>query len=68
MGAVDKGVAVIFAEGLRKKGFTAFVAPGPNEKIFRVLIGPLPDPASYAKAKDGVDKIGLSTFARKFPN
>lgn len=68
MGAVEKGVSVIFAEGLRKRGLPAFVAPGPSEKIFRVLIGPLPDPASYMKAKDAVDQIGLSTFARKFPN
>ena len=68
MGAVEKGVAVIFAEGLRKHGLTSFVAPGPNEKIFRVLIGPLPDPASYVKAKETVDKIGLSTFARRFTN
>jgi hypothetical protein len=68
MGAVEKGVAVIFAEGLRKHGLVSFVAPGPSEKIFRVLIGPLPDPASYVKAKDVVDKIGLSTFARRFPN
>ena len=41
MGAVEKGVSVIFAEGLRKRGLPAFVAPGPSEKIFRVLIGPL---------------------------
>jgi cell division septation protein DedD len=46
----------------------AFVAPGPSEKIFRVLIGPLADPAAYMKAKETVDQIGLSTFARKFPN
>jgi cell division septation protein DedD len=68
MGAVEKGVSVIFAEGLRRRGLPAFVAPGPNEKIFRVLIGPLPDQASYAKAKEVVDKIGLATFARRFPN
>jgi cell division septation protein DedD len=68
MGAVEKGVSVIFAEGLRRHGLNAFVAPGPNEKIFRVLIGPLPDPAAYVKAKETVDRIGLSTFARKFPN
>ena len=68
MGAVEKGVAVIFAEGLRKRGLAAFVGPGPNEKIFRVLIGPLPDPPAYLKAKETVDKIGLSTFARRFPN
>jgi cell division septation protein DedD len=68
MGAVEKGVSVIFAEGLRKRGLPAFVAPGPSEKIFRVLIGPLPDPAAYVKAKDAVDRIGLATFARRFPN
>ncbi|MGA3189454.1 MAG: hypothetical protein ABSF22_20305 [Bryobacteraceae bacterium] len=68
MGAVEKGVAVIFAEGLRKRGLASFVAPGPSEKIFRVLIGPLPDPAAYVRAKDTVDKIGLETFARRFPN
>lgn len=68
MGAVEKGVSVIFAEGLRRHGLAAFVAPGPSEKIFRVLIGPLPDPAAYVKAKDTVDKIGLATFARRFPN
>jgi hypothetical protein len=68
MGAVEKGVSVIFAEGLRKRGLPSFVAPGPSEKIFRVLIGPLPDPAAYMKAKDAVDQIGLATFARKFPN
>jgi hypothetical protein len=68
MGAVEKGVAVIFAEGLRKRGLASFVAPGPSEKIFRVLIGPLPDPAAYVKAKEIVDQIGLATFARRFPD
>jgi hypothetical protein len=68
MGAVEKGVAIIFAEGLRKHGLTAFVGPGPSEKIFRVLIGPLPDPPAYVKAKETVDQIGLATFARRFPN
>jgi cell division septation protein DedD len=68
MGAVEKGVAVIFAEGLRKHGLPAFVGPGPSEKIFRVLIGPLADPPAYVKAKDVVDQIGLATFARRFPN
>ena len=68
MAAVEKGVALVFAEGLRKRGLNSFVAPGPSEKVFRVLIGPLPDPASYVRAKDTVDKMGLATFARKFPN
>ncbi|HVO99058.1 MAG TPA: hypothetical protein VMT15_13365 [Bryobacteraceae bacterium] len=68
MGAVEKGVAAIFAEGLRRKGLPGFVAPGPSEKIFRVLIGPLPTPASYIEAKDAVDRLGLTTFARRFPD
>jgi hypothetical protein len=66
MGAVDKGIAVVLAEGLRKHGFTAIVAPGPNEKIFRVLIGPLADQEGYKRAKAQVDAIDLSTFARRF--
>jgi cell division septation protein DedD len=67
MGAVEKGIAVVFAEGLRKHGLEAFVAPGPNDKIFRVLIGPLADERAYQKAKEATEKIGLSTFGRKYP-
>jgi cell division septation protein DedD len=66
MGAVEKGIALIFAEGLRRRGFTAFAAPGPKEHIFRVLIGPIPDSETYRKTKEAVDEIGLSTFARKY--
>lgn len=66
MGAVDKGMAMVFAAGLRKYGFDGFVAPGPNEKIFRVLIGPLPDPDSFRRAKAAVDAIDLGTFARRY--
>lgn len=66
MGAVEKGMATILAEGLRSHGFDAFVAPGPSDKIYRVLIGPLPDPEAFRKAKAAVDAIELSTFARKY--
>ena len=57
MGAVEKGMATILTEGLRSHGFDAFVAPGPSDKIFRVLIGPLPDPEAFRKAKAAVDAI-----------
>src|SRR5712671_1452660 len=52
MAAVEKGLAIIFAEGLRHRGLDGFVAPAPNEKLFRVLIGPLPDEASYTRVKN----------------
>jgi cell division septation protein DedD len=66
MAAVEKGIAAVFAEGLRRHGMQSFVAPGPSENMYRVLIGPLPTPASYAAAKTELDRIGITTFARKY--
>jgi cell division septation protein DedD len=66
MGSVERGVSVILVEGLRKHGFDAFAAPGTSDKVYRVLIGPLPDPQAFLRAKDAVDQIGLATFARKY--
>jgi cell division septation protein DedD len=66
MGAVDKGVATIFAEGLRRRGFESFVAPGVSERMYRVLIGPLADPAAYSRTKQELEQIGLATFGRKY--
>ncbi len=66
VGAVEKGIAAIWSEGLRTHGLKAFAAPGPSEKIFRVLIGPLPTPAAYQHAKDVLDKIGLAMFGRRY--
>lgn len=66
IGAVEKGMATILAEGLRSHGFDAFVGAGPSERIFRVLIGPLPDPESFRQAKAAVDAIDLTAFARKY--
>ena len=66
MAAVEKGVAAVFAEGLRAHDLTAFVAPGPSPNIFRVLIGPVSDPQAYKATKQELDKIGLSTFMRQY--
>jgi cell division septation protein DedD len=66
MGAVEKGVAVIMVEGLRKRGFSAFAAPGPTDVIFRVLIGPLGDAEGFRKTKEKIDQIGLNSFVRKY--
>ncbi len=66
VGAVERGMAVILAEGMRVHGFDAFVAPGPNDKLFRVLIGPLPDPDAFRQAMLKVDGLDLATFARKY--
>jgi cell division septation protein DedD len=68
MGAVEKGIAVVLAEGLRRHGFNSLVAPGPSEKIFRVLIGPFATQEEFTRAKAEVDAIDLGTFARRFQN
>ena len=66
VGAVEKGVAVILAEGLRKHALDSFVAPGPGTKSFRVLIGPFADAEAYQKARNIVSEIGLDSFARRY--
>ena len=66
VGAVEKGVAVVLAEGLRKHALDSFVAPGPGPKSFRVLIGPFPDAEAYQKARNVVAEIGLDSFARRY--
>lgn len=66
VGAVEKGVAVILAEGLRKHALDSFVAPGPSAKSFRVLIGPFKDAEAYQKARAIVAEIGLDNFARRY--
>ena len=66
VGAVEKGVAAILAEGLRKHALDSFVAPGPTGKTFRVLIGPFPDVEAYQKARNIVAEIGLDNFARRY--
>ena len=66
VGAVEKGVAMVIAEGLRKHALNSFVASGPNDKVFRVLIGPFPDAEGYQKAQRVVDEIGLASFARRY--
>jgi cell division septation protein DedD len=65
VGAVERGLAGIWAEGLRTHGLQAFVAPGPSEKMWRVVIGPLPNPDAYHQAKALLDQLGIDTFGRK---
>jgi cell division septation protein DedD len=64
--AVERGMATLLAVGLRSHGFDSFVAAGPNDKLFRVLIGPLPDPAAFRKAMVTVNALDLASFARKY--
>jgi cell division septation protein DedD len=68
VGVIEKGPAGIWAEGLRTHGLEAFVAPGPGDglMLWRVMIGPLPDPQSYQRAKDALNALGLTNFGRRY--
>lgn len=66
IGAVERGMAMLLTEGLRGHGLDSFLAPGPNDKLFRVLIGPLPDPAAFRQAMVTVNALDLASFARKY--
>jgi cell division septation protein DedD len=65
VGAVDRGLAAIWGEGLSTHGLDAFVAPGPSDKMWRVVIGPLPNPEAFQRAKAKLDELGINTFGRK---
>ena len=66
IGAVERGFAEVLVVGLRAKGFPSVMTPSSSEKIFRVLIGPLNDPAAYARAKTEVEAAGLNFFPRRY--
>jgi cell division protein FtsN len=65
--AVKKPDAEMIASILRKNGFSqAIVVPGPNEVLFRVLVGPLKDAAALSKTKMDLDAAGFKSMARKY--
>jgi len=66
VGVIEKGVAMLWAEGLRTHGLEAFVAPGPNDMLWRVVIGPLPNQQAYRGAKTELEKFGITAFGRVY--
>jgi hypothetical protein len=65
MAAVDRGMAEVLVEVLRRRGFQAVVASGPTEDIFRVLVGPIEGAATLARVKADLQTAGFTSFARK---
>ena len=64
--AVAKPEAEVLAEVLTKKGFRALVAPGPNDRVFRVLVGPAKDPDDASKLKTDLEGAGFKPFVKKY--
>lgn len=66
MAAVERGVAEVFVEYLGRKGFPALLAPGPNESIYRVLVGPVEGAETFAKTQQALIDAGFTTFTRRY--
>lgn len=65
--AVRRNEAEFLADVLRRKGFPARVAPGPNETLFRVLVGPVRDEDEIARTTKRLEAAGFrSTYVRKY--
>lgn len=65
--ASSKPDCEIIADVLRRKGFAAAVVPGPNDKVFRVVVGPLNDPGTISKTRSDLEAAGFQKpILRKF--
>jgi cell division protein FtsN len=64
--AVKRPEAELIVIVLKKKGFSALIAPVPNDILFRVLVGPLQDSAALGKAKTDLEVAGFRSIVRKY--
>jgi len=55
------------AEDLRQENFKAFVRTLPGDSLYRVTLGPYPDPASARTSIAKLKKAGFSAFIRREP-
>lgn len=64
--AVAHPDAEVIIDTLRKRGFRARIAPGPSDKIFRVLVGPVEDAADMGKLRSQLEAAGFKPIVRKY--
>jgi cell division septation protein DedD len=65
--ALAKPEAEVLVDVLSKKGFRAVVAPGPNDRLFRVLVGPAKDAEELTKLRNDVEAAGFKgAFPKKY--
>lgn len=51
---------------LESKGMHPIVAPGPEEKVFRILIGPFPDRVERKRRQEALDAAGIEYIVRAY--
>lgn len=64
--AVKRPDADTLVGELRKKEFNAAVAPGPNETLFRVLVGPIQDSAEVNRQRTRLKELGFDPLVKRY--
>ncbi|MBC7925317.1 MAG: SPOR domain-containing protein, partial [Bryobacteraceae bacterium] len=64
--AVGRPEAELLVDVLVKKGFRAIIAPGPSEKLFRVLVGPARDDAEVVRTRTELEQSGFRPIPRRY--
>jgi hypothetical protein len=64
--ATAKPEAEVLVDVLSRRGFQAIIAPGPNERLFRVLVGPIKE-EDIGQTKTQLEQAGFkNAFAKRF--
>ena len=64
--AVAKPEAELLVEVLTRKKFRAVIAPGPNDRLFRVLVGPVRDDDESVKTRVELEAAGFKPIPRQY--
>ncbi len=64
--AADRGVAEVFAEYLTRKSFPCQIATGPDERSYRVLVGPIKGRKQRGVLRSGLETSGFNPFLRQY--
>lgn len=66
VGSLDKNVAELLTQGLRTKGVPATVAPGVNDVVARIIVGPFDTASEMGVVQKQLTEMGFSPFPRQF--
>lgn len=64
--AVARPEAEILVEVLTRKGFRAAMAPGPTDKVIRVLVGPVANDNEVPKLRTNLEESGFKSMIRRY--
>jgi len=64
--AADPGVAEVFVEYLSRRSFPCQIAEGPDERNYRVLVGPIQQNSQVQALRSGLEAAGFRPFLRRY--